>query len=59
MIGDHTGDSLPLCKWNQDNCRKLAEAEVGPRVVSEHAEKLLGNLLVIEPGRIRLRAPPR
>jgi hypothetical protein len=59
MIGEHTDGSLPLCEWNQDNCRKLAEAEWRARVVSEHAEKHLGNLLVIEPRRIRLRAPPR
>jgi hypothetical protein len=38
-----------------DRLSNAAEAEV----VSVHADKLLGNLVVIEPGRIRIRPLPR
>ena len=36
-----------------------AEADVVAEVVSTHADKLAGNLVVIEPGRIRVRPLPR
>jgi hypothetical protein len=42
-----------------DRLSNAAEAEAVAEVVSKHAEKLLGNLLVIEPGRIRVRPLPR
>lgn len=38
-----------------DRLSNSAEAETVASVVSTHADKLIGNLLVIEPGRIRIR----
>jgi predicted nuclease of predicted toxin-antitoxin system len=38
-----------------DRVSNAAEAEAVAEVVSTHADKLLGNLVVIEPGRIRVR----
>ena len=38
-----------------DRLSNATEADVVAEVVSTHADKLLGNLVVIEPGRIRLR----
>jgi predicted nuclease of predicted toxin-antitoxin system len=38
-----------------DRLSSAMEAEVVAEVVSTHADKLLGNLIVIEPGRIRVR----
>jgi predicted nuclease of predicted toxin-antitoxin system len=38
-----------------DRLSSKAEADVVAVVVSTHADKLWGNLLVIEPGRIRVR----
>lgn len=42
-----------------DRLSNAAEADTVAEVVSIHADKLSGNLVVIEPGRIRLRALPR
>jgi predicted nuclease of predicted toxin-antitoxin system len=42
-----------------DRLSNTAEAQAVAEVVSKHAEKLLGNLLVIKPGRIRVRPLPR
>ena len=38
-----------------DRLSNQAEAELVARIVTTHADKLLGNLMVIEPGRVRLR----
>ena len=38
-----------------DRLSNVAEADAVAEVVSVHADKLLGNLVVIEPGRIRIR----
>ena len=38
-----------------DRLSSAAEADAVAEVVSVHADKLLGNLVVIEPGRIRIR----
>src|SRR5262245_21608851 len=38
-----------------DRLSNAAEAEAAAEVVSTHADRLLGNLVVIEPGRIRVR----
>jgi len=38
-----------------DRLSNAAEADAVAEVVSTHADKLQGNLVVIEPGRIRLR----
>jgi predicted nuclease of predicted toxin-antitoxin system len=38
-----------------DRLSSMAEAELVAAIVSTHADKLSGNLLVIEPGRIRVR----
>ena len=38
-----------------DRLANSAEAEVVAEVVSAHAARLAGNLLVVEPGRIRVR----
>lgn len=42
-----------------DRLSKAAEADVVAEVVRTHADKLLGNLVVIEPGRTRIRPMPR
>jgi predicted nuclease of predicted toxin-antitoxin system len=42
-----------------DRLSTATEADVVAAVVSTHADKLLGNLVVIEPGRIRVRPLPR
>jgi predicted nuclease of predicted toxin-antitoxin system len=42
-----------------DRLSNATEADVVAAVVSTHADKLLGNLVVIEPGRIRVRPLPR
>ena len=43
-----------------DRLSNAAEADALAAFVSAHADKLLGNLVVIEPGRIRRRPlPPR
>jgi len=42
-----------------DRLSNATEADVVAEVVSTHADKLLGNLVVIEPGRIRVRPLPR
>jgi hypothetical protein len=42
-----------------DRLSNAMEADVVADVVSIHADKLLGNLVVIEPGRIRVRPLPR
>ena len=41
-----------------DRLSSRAEAEAVGEVVSAHGDKLLGNLVVIEPGRIRIRPLP-
>jgi predicted nuclease of predicted toxin-antitoxin system len=38
-----------------DRLSNAAEADAVAEVVSNHADKLVGNLVVIEPGRIRIR----
>ena len=38
-----------------DHLSNVAEADLVAEIVSIHADKLLGNLLVVEPGRIRVR----
>jgi predicted nuclease of predicted toxin-antitoxin system len=38
-----------------DRLSNVVEAGVVVEVVSVHADKLLGNLVVVEPGRIRVR----
>jgi|SRR5215471_6814498 len=42
-----------------DRLSNASEADVVAEAVSTHVDKLLGNLLVIEPGRIRIRPLPR
>jgi len=42
-----------------DRLSNATEADVVAEVVSTHADKLLGNLVVIEPGRVRVRPLPR
>jgi predicted nuclease of predicted toxin-antitoxin system len=42
-----------------DRLSNTTEADVVAEVVSTHADKLLDNLIVIEPGRIRVRPLPR
>ena len=42
-----------------DRLSNAAEADVVAAFVSAHADKISGNLVVIEPGRIRLRPLPR
>jgi predicted nuclease of predicted toxin-antitoxin system len=42
-----------------DRLSNATEADVVAEAVSTHADKLLGNLVVIEPGRIRVRPLPR
>jgi len=42
-----------------DGLSNAMEADVVSRVVSTRADKFLGNLLVIEPGRIRIRPLPQ
>src|SRR5712691_9893011 len=42
-----------------DRLSNAAEADAVAEIVSIHADKLSGNLVVIEPGRVRLRALPR
>jgi predicted nuclease of predicted toxin-antitoxin system len=42
-----------------DGLSNVMEADVVSRVVSTHVDKFLGNLLVIEPGRIRIRPLPQ
>ena len=42
-----------------DRLSNVVEAGVVVEVVSVHADKLLGNLVVVEPGRIRVRPLPR
>ena len=42
-----------------DRLSNTAEADAVADVVSAHAERLAGNLVVIEPGRIRVRPLPR
>jgi len=42
-----------------DRLSNAAEADAVSEFVSAHADKILGNLVVIEPGRIRVRPLPR
>jgi predicted nuclease of predicted toxin-antitoxin system len=42
-----------------DRLSNSTEADAIVEIVSTHSDKLLGNLLVIEPGRIRVRPLPR
>jgi predicted nuclease of predicted toxin-antitoxin system len=42
-----------------DRLSNAMEADVVAEVVSNHADRLLDNLVVIEPGRIRVRPLPR
>src|SRR3954453_16909310 len=42
-----------------DRLSNAAEADAVADVVSTHADRLLGNLLVVEPGRVRIRPLPR
>jgi len=42
-----------------DRLSNATEADVVTEVVAAHADKLFGNLIVIEPGRIRIRPLPR
>ena len=42
-----------------DRLSNAAEADAVAAFVSAHADKISGNLVVIEPGRIRLRPLPR
>jgi predicted nuclease of predicted toxin-antitoxin system len=42
-----------------DRLSNAAEADLVAAVVAAHADKLSGNLAVIEPGRIRVRPLPR
>ena len=42
-----------------DRLSNQAEAEAVAEVVSAHSDKLLGNLVVIEPSRVRVRPLPR
>ena len=42
-----------------DRLSNVAEAHAVAEVVSAHADKLMGSLVVIEPGRIRVRPIPR
>ena len=41
-----------------DRLSNTAEAEAVVQVVSIHAENLIGHLVVVEPGRVRLRPLP-
>lgn len=41
-----------------DRLSNSAEADAVMDVISTHADKLLGNLVVIEPGRVRIRPLP-
>jgi hypothetical protein len=41
-----------------DRLSHAAEADTVAEVVSTHADKLSGNLVVIEPGRVRIRPLP-
>jgi predicted nuclease of predicted toxin-antitoxin system len=42
-----------------DRLSSAAEADAVADVISNHAGKLVGNLVVIEPGRVRIRPLPR
>jgi predicted nuclease of predicted toxin-antitoxin system len=42
-----------------DRLSNVAEADAAFELVSTHADKLFGNLVVVEPGRIRIRPLPR
>jgi predicted nuclease of predicted toxin-antitoxin system len=42
-----------------DRLSNAMEAETVAEVVSTHADRLSGNLVVVEPGRIRIRPLPR
>jgi predicted nuclease of predicted toxin-antitoxin system len=42
-----------------DRLSNVAEADLVTEIVSNQVNRLLGNLLVIEPGRIRVRPLPR
>jgi predicted nuclease of predicted toxin-antitoxin system len=42
-----------------DRLSNASEADLVSEVVTNHADKLSGNLVVIEPGRIRIRPLPR
>ena len=42
-----------------DRLSNRTEADLVAEVVASHSDKLTGNLVVIEPGRIRLRPLPR
>lgn len=42
-----------------DRLSTAAEADAVAEIVAAQADRLLGNLVVIEPGRIRIRALPR
>jgi predicted nuclease of predicted toxin-antitoxin system len=42
-----------------DRISNAAEADLVAEVISAHADKLSGNLVVIEPGRIRIRPLPQ
>ena len=42
-----------------DRLSNAAEADLVAEVVATHSNKLLGNLVVVEPGRIRIRPLPR
>jgi predicted nuclease of predicted toxin-antitoxin system len=42
-----------------DRLSNAAEADLVAEIISTHADKLAGNLLVIEPARVRVRPLPR
>jgi hypothetical protein len=42
-----------------DRISNAAEADLVAEVISAHADRLSGNLVVIEPGRIRIRPLPQ
>jgi predicted nuclease of predicted toxin-antitoxin system len=46
---------LGIIMLELDRLSNVAEAEIVVRVVSTHRDKLHDNLLVIEPGRVRIR----